>query len=200
MDFDKNFILFPKVTGRFAGTSHAYIWAVVLAGAVWAHAAALAQEAPLPVTQGPSWDAVLHSPACRQLGLSRAALRSLQVARTQIQSQGMDVLLHSCPQVQTAGKKQRVLALRVVVQDSEVADAIVRGPLADGVELDMGTIPPSSAEVVPALRRRAASNPEGEGDEVSPDVVFNRQWLAQLMRARGFASVGGHWWAFVPAK
>ncbi len=58
-----------------------------------------------------------------------------------VQSQGMQLVLQACPYVRThPGTLQQVLDVRVRVVDSETAAHFVRGPLADGEEVDMGDV------------------------------------------------------------
>lgn len=119
--------------------------------------------------------------------------RVMHVVRTQLQAQGMKLVTQGCPFVRTGvGNMQQVLDVRVQVTDSDAAAHFVRGPLADGEEVDMGTVHlgiPSQAQGLVA----------GQEEEASPDVLFNRQWLAGVMKARGLQTVQDHWWAFVPA-
>lgn len=114
--------------------------------------------------------------------------RALQVVKVLVQSQGMRLVMQACPYVRTQpGTVQQVLDVRVLVVDSETAANFVRGPLADGEEVDMGDVHLGLPEEV------AAQEPD-----VSPDVQFNRGWLAAVMQGRGWQAVPGHWWAFVP--
>ena len=119
--------------------------------------------------------------------------RVLQIVRAQLHAQGMRLVTQGCPFVRTsAGNMQQVLDVRVQVTDSDAAAHFVRGPLADGEEVDMGAVHlgiPSQAQGLGA----------GQEEEASPDVLFNRQWLAGVMKARGLQTVQDHWWAFVPA-
>lgn len=129
---------------------------------------------------------------CAELLAKANATRALQLVRTQLQAQGMRLVPQGCPYVRVAaGQMQQVLDVRVQVLDSDVASQFVRGPLADGEEVDMGGV----QIALPLLAQGVAAEVE---EAVSPDVLFNRQWLAQLMKARGLQAVSGHWWAFVP--
>lgn len=118
--------------------------------------------------------------------------RALQLVKVQLQSQGLKLQLQGCPFVRTgAGQMQQVLDVRVWVVDSDVAANFVRGPLADAEPVDMGDV----QLVVPASTHGAAV----AAQDVSPDVLFNRNWLASVMQVQGFKSVRWHWWAFIPA-
>lgn len=116
---------------------------------------------------------------------------ALHMAKVRVQSQGMRLVVQACPFVRIGPTQmQQVLDVRVVVADSETASYFVRGPLADGEVVDMGDVHlarPVSAAVAPL-----------EEEDVSPDVQFNRSWLASVMQGRGWAAVPAHWWAFVP--
>ena len=116
-----------------------------------------------------------------------------QLARVLVQSQGMRLVTQSCPFVRMpSGGMQQVLDVRVVVVDSDTASQFVRGPLADGEEVDMGGV----HFALPSLSQAANAAQE---DDISPDVQFNRHWLAGVMAQRGWQAVPAHWWAFVPA-
>ena len=128
----------------------------------------------------------------RQIAQDCAALfgqggswRAVQMAKVLVQSQGMRLVIQACPFVRVGfGDMQQVLDVRVQVADSDTAAQFVRGPLADGEEVDMGDV--HIVDPVPT-------------EDVSPDVQFNRAWLAGVMQKRGLAPVSGYWWAFVPA-
>lgn len=119
--------------------------------------------------------------------------RVLQIVRAQLHAQGMRLVTQGCPFVRTsAGNMQQVLDVRVQVLDSDVAAGFVRGPLADGDEVDMGAVHLLMPEHAPAVA-------QAQEEDASPDVLFNRQWLAGVMQARGLQAVPDHWWAFVPS-
>ena len=75
--------------------------------------------------------------------------------------------------------------LTVQVVDGKRANGMVRGPLADGQELDMGTpfdlFDPQS---------------HTENTEQPPDVQFNRRWLRSLMQRHGWRNIPEEWWHF----
>lgn len=131
---------------------------------------------------------------CLSLLSQGNGLKAFQLARAQLMAQGLQLIPQACPYVRVApGKMQQVLDVRVVVKDSETASQFVRGPLADGEEVDMGG-------VHLALPSLALGSHEAQAEDVSPDVLHNRAWLASVMEARGLQSVAGHWWAFVPVS
>ncbi|MBB6559925.1 D-alanyl-D-alanine dipeptidase [Acidovorax soli] len=71
--------------------------------------------------------------------------------------------------------------VRVAVVDGLRASKLVRGPLADGGEVDMGT---PSGVVAPASQ------------VFSPDVHYNRQWLRTLMARHQFDNLPDAWWHY----
>lgn len=128
------------------------------------------------------WEQALARPECQALRASRSQLQALQ---GQLHGQGLQLRLLGCPR--QGGRP--VLAVAVSVLDGEKAVDVVRGPLADGEDVDMGTLPsPAAAAGVVAE------------DAVSPDVAYNRQWLRGVMGRQGFADAGGAWWGYVPAR
>ena len=76
-----------------------------------------------------------------------------------------------------------VVQVRVV--DGMKASKVVRGPLADGHDVDMGT---------PAGVALAGAQPGAKG--FSPDVQYNRQWLYALMARHDFHNLPDAWWHF----
>ncbi|MNR22690.1 D-alanyl-D-alanine dipeptidase [compost metagenome] len=80
----------------------------------------------------------------------------------------------------------QVIAVTVIVLDGDRATHTVRGPLADGEAVDMGSAAAATAQ-----------KPAGD-ETLSPDVQHNRAWLRAAMAAQGFKPVAGWWWAFVP--
>jgi zinc D-Ala-D-Ala dipeptidase len=112
---------------------------------------------------------------CSETPGGRAALNG--VAR-ELQAQGM-ALEATCP----AAAGEWVVRVRVV--DGMKASKVVRGPLADGHEVDMGT---------PAGVRQVGAEPAARG--FSPDVLHNRQWLRTLMARHEFDNAADAWWRF----
>jgi D-alanyl-D-alanine dipeptidase len=75
--------------------------------------------------------------------------------------------------------------VQVLVVDGLKASKIVRGPLADGQGVDMGT---------PAGVNQAGAGAAASG--FSPDVQFNRRWLRATMARHQFDNAGDAWWRF----
>jgi D-alanyl-D-alanine dipeptidase len=75
--------------------------------------------------------------------------------------------------------------VRVRVVDGMKASKVVRGPLADGHDVDMGT---------PAGVRQGGAELAARG--FSPDVLHNRQWLRTLMARHEFDNAADAWWRF----
>lgn len=120
------------------------------------------------------------------------AQHMFQLAKVLVQSQGMRLVTQACPFVRTAsGAMEQVLDIRVLVVDSDTASQFVRGPLADREEVDMGAV----HFALPSLSQGVTVE---QGEDVSPDVQFNRHWLAGVMLQRGWQVLPAHWWAFVP--
>lgn len=123
------------------------------------------------------------------------ARHAIQLVRAQLLAQGMRLVVQACPFVRAgAGDMRQVVDARVVVKNSDIATHFVRGPLADDEEVDMGDVHLDLPNLARGLH--AAE----DADDVSPDVLFNRQWLAGLMEHRGLRAVPHHWWAFEPAQ
>ncbi|MBV7455874.1 D-Ala-D-Ala dipeptidase [Acidovorax sp. sif1233] len=112
---------------------------------------------------------------CSEMPGGRAALDG--VAR-ELQAQGM-ALEATCPVA--AGE----WVVRVRVVDGMKASKVVRGPLADGHDVDMGT---------PAGVRQGGAELAARG--FSPDVLHNRQWLRTLMARHEFDNAADAWWRF----
>ena len=75
--------------------------------------------------------------------------------------------------------------VQVLVVDGMKARQVVRGPLADGQVVDMGT---------PSGNFQAGASATAPGH--SPDVVHNRQWLHALMARHQFDNLPDAWWHF----
>jgi D-alanyl-D-alanine dipeptidase len=96
----------------------------------------------------------------------------------QLQDQGMEMRA-SCH----AATGAWVVQVRVV--NGFQASKVVRGPLADGHDVDMGT--PAGVELAGAPVDAAG---------FSPDVQFNRQWLRSLMAQHQFNNLPDAWWRY----
>ena len=112
---------------------------------------------------------------CRETPSTRIALQSIS---QELQTQGL-AFKAAC---HTAAKGWVV---QVQVVDGVRATKTVRGPLADGQAVDMGT---------PAGVGRANAALEARG--FSPDVEHNRQWLRALMASHQFVNLPDAWWHF----
>jgi D-alanyl-D-alanine dipeptidase len=99
---------------------------------------------------------------------------SLQAAEQGLKAQGM-ALKAQC-NAQTGA-----WVVRVVVVDGVRASKVVRGPLADGHDVDMGT---------PAGVLSAGAQ------DFSPDVHHNRRWLRALMAGHQFDNLPDAWWHY----
>ena len=75
--------------------------------------------------------------------------------------------------------------LTVVVIDGLLASKVLRGPLADDMDADMGT---------PFDWFSTQSHTEDR--TLSPDVQHNRQWLRALMQRQGFRNLPEEWWHY----
>lgn len=118
---------------------------------------------------------VMGSAACRESPAARSALQNIS---QELQAQGM-AMKATC-QADSSGW---VVQLRVT--DGVKASKIVRGPLADGHDVDMGT---------PAGVALAGASTSSKG--FSPDVQHNRQWLHALMARHQFDNLPDAWWHF----
>jgi D-alanyl-D-alanine dipeptidase len=107
-----------------------------------------------------------------------AALSAFSQLAQQLRAQGM-ALNAQCRAASGAW------VVQVMVVDGLKASKVVRGPLADGHEVDMGT--PAGVPL-----GRAPANAHG----FSPDVQYNRQWLRSLMAKHQFNNLPDAWWHF----
>lgn len=105
----------------------------------------------------------------------RAAVESMH---SELQAQGL-VLKTSCQVSQGA------LAVQLEVVDGLRASKVLRGPLAEGEAVDMGT--PAGMAGAKAASHNA---------DLSPDVQHNRQWLWSLMARHQFDNLPDAWWRF----
>ncbi len=120
------------------------------------------------------WEPAATAPCDRE----PAARPALERIGRELQSQGM-ALQATCNT--TSGG----WVVQVQVVDGSKAHKVVRGPLADGQAVDMGT-------PVGAARSEAAAGASG----FSPDVLHNRQWLRALMARHQFDNLPDAWWHF----
>ncbi len=126
---------------------------------------------PQPVAAAPSGaTSVVQERGCGTTG-QPANLRSVEDG---LKAQGM-ALRAQC-NAQTGA-----WVVQVIVVDGVRASKAVRGPLADGGEVDMGTPSGVVATATQAL---------------SPDVHHNRQWLRALMARHQFDNLPDAWWHY----
>ena len=113
--------------------------------------------------------------ACRDAEAARVMLRQ---ATREIESLGLALQVRC-----NAASGAWVAQVRVV--DGMKASRVVRGPLADGHDVDMGT---PAGVVMPGAPRGATG--------FSPDVQHNRQWLHALMARHQLDNLPDAWWHF----
>lgn len=144
---------------------------ILLAACVQSPQAVASGQAPPPAPM--VWNAAEEG--CAGGERLRAAVAS---ARSELQAQGL-VLKTVCQASQGA------LAVRVEVANGLLASKVVRGPLAEGEAVDMGT---------PAGVGGAAA--AGHNADFSPDVQHNRQWLRALMARHQLDNLPDAWWRY----
>lgn len=108
---------------------------------------------------------------------SAAARTALDHVAGELQAKGMAL--------QATCADDGVWVVRVRVVDGVKASKVVRGPLADGMEVDMGT---------PAGVPGAVGGAATQG--FSPDVLFNREWLRSTMARHQFDNAPTAWWVY----
>lgn len=152
----------------------------------------------LPMPPTGAWDSALYASRCAAVRPWLELRRSLHLVHLQLQAQGLELRVQGCSSATARPDKPLWVSVGVWVRDSQLAGRFVRGPLAEGEMLDMATEGAPAGEGADAVQ-----GTEGlpvaqvlQDDDVSPDVHFNRQWLARVMGAQGFAPVPGHWWTF----
>ena len=142
--------------------------AVLLAACGGSPHAAVSQSPALPGHATPV-------ASCDAAGAARAAL---QRVADELRAHGLE-LQASCASTGPGW------AVQVLVVDGLKASKIVRGPLADGQGVDMGT--------PPGVNQPGA---EAAANGFSPDVQFNRQWLRATMARHQFDNAADAWWRF----
>ena len=75
--------------------------------------------------------------------------------------------------------------LTAVVVNAERASQVVRGPLIDGMDVDMGTPFDWFGE-----------QSHTDNAALSPDIQHNRQWLRALLQRHGFRNLPEEWWHY----
>ena len=167
----------PRRLNSTAAMPPATCWssvAVVLLLSACAHSPQAAVPTPGLQSGAMPWGQTAISP-CDKEPTAKPALE--RIGR-ELQSQGM-ALQATC----NAASGGWVVQVQVV--DGTKAHKVVRGPLADGQAVDMGT--PAGA-----ARSEAAAGAKG----FSPDVLHNRQWLRALMARHQFDNLPDAWWHF----
>lgn len=109
-----------------------------------------------------------------------AVPQRLQAVQHDLGQAGLELRLVGCESV--AGKQ--ALRFDPWVVDGRRAAQVVRGPMANGQVLDLGW---------PQGRRQAAALPD---EQVSPDVIFNRQWWRAVLARHGLEPVAGDWHSY----
>ncbi|MCB1977790.1 MAG: hypothetical protein M9919_02060 [Burkholderiaceae bacterium] len=128
-------------------------WVPVCTGAFWAMLLMGCSQALQSTVPASVWS--VHSGACVQAGRERADWAALD---KELRVLGL-ALQSRC---QGSGSPS-VAQLQVL--DASLASQVLRGPLADGEPVDLG----------------ATSAVRGAND-VSPDVLYNREWLRAALR------------------
>lgn len=126
---------------------------------------------------GNSMSAPTASAGCSDTAATRSALQGIT---QELQTQGLGFRA-TCQSIQN--RSGWVVQVRVV--DGVKASKVVRGPLADGHDVDMGT--PPGVEL-------AGAQPGAQG--FSPDVQHNRGWLRSVMARHQFENLPNAWWHF----
>src|SRR6218665_2209667 len=118
---------------------------------------------------------------CRE---ARGAGVAVQGAALELQARGLALQVR-CQEGNggSGGSGSSVVQLRVL--DGIQARAVLRGPLADGQAVDMGT---PCGVASPGAAVTAGG--------FSPDVQYNRQWLRALMARHQFDNLPDAWWHF----
>lgn len=78
--------------------------------------------------------------------------------------------------------------LTLVVVDGQRASKVLRGPLADGQEVDMG----SPFDLFDAQSHT-------DNTTLSPDVQHNRHWMRAVLQQHGFRNLPEEWWHYTLA-
>lgn len=154
----------------------AVVTAVLLAACVHSPQAAV-PAATESVALGAASGTASAGSACRETQATRAALQGIT---QELQTQGLGFRA-TCK----VGAQRSGWVVQVRVVDGMKASKVVRGPLADGHDVDMGT--PPGVEL-------AGAQPGAQG--FSPDVQHNRDWLRSLMARHQFDNLPDAWWHF----
>lgn len=123
----------------------------------------------------PAHESMITAGTCRETPSTTKALKSIA---QELQRQGL-AFKAACP----IAAKGWVVHVQVV--DGMRATRAVRGPLADGHAVDMGT---PAGVGLPGAPLHARG--------FSPDVQHNRQWLRTVMARYQFDNLPDAWWHF----
>ncbi|MFN3436417.1 MAG: M15 family metallopeptidase [Acidovorax sp.] len=181
MFFAHHHIAPQKTTAHSTGTSPARFPRTARGGAVVvALLLAACAHSPKAAVATPGVDevqavSISSASGCRETPVARAALQNIT---QELRAQGMALKAHC--QVASGG-----WVVQVQVTDGAKASTVVRGPLADGHDVDMGT--PAGVQL--------AGAPTAAGG-FSPDVQHNRQWLHAVMARHQFDNLPDAWWHF----
>ncbi|NMM80548.1 hypothetical protein B2J86_06325, partial [Acidovorax sp. SRB_14] len=139
----------------------------------------------------PAGGPVAAAPAAPACLLTEPAARALQSAQEELRAQGLSLKVLGCDGFPNALPERSDTApgtavdLTLVVVRAQRASAAVRGPLAEGEEVDMGT--PFGRLGAPAHTDHPA---------LAPDVQHNRRWLRALLQRHGFRNLPQAWWHY----
>lgn len=175
----------PSRRGTVGGRWSTLALALLLAAC--AHSPHAAVQDPLTsgsASMESAQESVIAVAKCRDTPSTRKAVQSIA---QELQAQGL-AFKAAC----SSAAKGWVVQVRVV--DGIRATQAVRGPLADGHAVDMGT---------PAGVGLPGAPLDAQG--FSPDVQHNRQWLRTVMARHQFDNLPDAWWHFaqrgaVPAQ
>lgn len=172
--------LSPRRTNRLAQAMVCgRTWPSLAAGLLLA-ACTHSAPAAVPPAAGLAQPGAAAPSACQETAETRAVLARIA---QELKDKGL-AFSASCPSAAAhAVPTGWVVQVRVV--DGLKASKVVRGPLADGHEVDMGT---------PAGVQRAGASAGATG--FSPDVQHNREWLRSLMARHQFENLPHAWWHF----
>jgi D-alanyl-D-alanine dipeptidase len=159
----------------FSMRSHLAPAALALMLASGVHGAQAAVSAPAQPAAAEAALSASRDGGCRETPSARVAVEALA---QELRGQGM--AFRATCQDASAG-----WVVQVKVVDGFKASKVVRGPLADGHDVDMGT---------PAGVRLSGAAPHAQG--FSPDVQYNREWLRGVMARHRFEAMPDAWWHF----
>lgn len=86
---------------------------------------------------------------------------------------------------QSGHSRGSTVDVTAVVLDAQRASQVVRGPMVDGMEVDMGT-------PFDWFGQESHTN----NSALSPDIQHNRRWLRALLQRHGFRNLPEEWWHY----